>query len=74
VQILKQIEYFEDFDNEDLRIIVANYMEEIFLDPDRLVIKPKDVFESFFVVVKLTPLVCKFALCDLDWNSELLCG
>lgn len=43
IKILGSLDIFEGFTDKELRIIADKYVEEIFINPDRLVLRPKEV-------------------------------
>jgi len=51
IQILKKLEIFEGFTDKELQRIGDEYLEEVFVDPDKVILAPKSRINSIYVVV-----------------------
>jgi hypothetical protein len=43
VVILETMDIFENFTRDELKILIEKYLDEVFVDPDTVLLKPKPV-------------------------------
>ena len=51
VAVVKKIEFFKGFTTDELDEIIMDYFDEIFVDPKRIILKPKSVLHAFISTV-----------------------
>jgi len=51
IQILKNLDIFQGFTDKELQRIGDEYLEEVFVDPDKVILAPKSRINSIYVVV-----------------------
>lgn len=74
VSVVKKIEFFHDFTDAELDEIIMNYFDEIFIDPQKIILKPKYV--NFLITYSTHCLIYKVGervLCDHAGCGEGFC-
>lgn len=53
VVILETMDIFENFTRDELKILIEKYLDEVFVDPDTVLLKPKPVWIYYNIIINL---------------------
>jgi CRP-like cAMP-binding protein len=52
IETIKRVPLFNECTDDDLRLVISNYMELIFIDPKTLVVKPSHNINAFYILLR----------------------